>query len=350
MTTRRELFPLLAGRPGFGRAALVDAAAGSSLGPELRRVSYQSARTGKTARLLRLSAARIRAAEADWPVMLFLHGDGERGDAQGRARLRAHRTARCSRRWCQQPRPALRDHLAAARRCSAAATCPTSEIARRAQIPAAARELDQSAARRHWRATVRAHAGQDSPDDRLPEWPAGTARRLERDRGRTASAMVDQHRSPTSKAIRSACICTGLSYGGFGAWNLAARHPQKFAALAPIVGYGASRTTPSPSPRPNYRCGCSRAAATRSCRCATSIRCSTSSKRWAIPRCASRSKKTSGHLTWIRVYEGQDLYSWMAVAVALRKREATRVASPSTDERQLRTVRGGRAESCVPGR
>ena len=31
---------------------------------------------------------------------------------------------------------------------------------------------------------------------------------------------------------------TGLSYGGFGAWNLAARHPQKFAALAPIVGYG----------------------------------------------------------------------------------------------------------------
>lgn len=29
---------------------------------------------------------------------------------------------------------------------------------------------------------------------------------------------------------------TGISMGGYGAWNLAARHPGKFAALAPICG------------------------------------------------------------------------------------------------------------------
>jgi predicted peptidase len=31
---------------------------------------------------------------------------------------------------------------------------------------------------------------------------------------------------------------TGLSYGGFGAWYLANKHPQMWAAIAPIVGWG----------------------------------------------------------------------------------------------------------------
>jgi predicted peptidase len=31
---------------------------------------------------------------------------------------------------------------------------------------------------------------------------------------------------------------TGLSMGGFGAWYLAAAHPQRFAAIAPICGGG----------------------------------------------------------------------------------------------------------------
>jgi predicted peptidase len=31
---------------------------------------------------------------------------------------------------------------------------------------------------------------------------------------------------------------TGLSMGGFGAWYMGARHPERFAAVAPICGYG----------------------------------------------------------------------------------------------------------------
>lgn len=31
---------------------------------------------------------------------------------------------------------------------------------------------------------------------------------------------------------------SGLSYGGFGTWYLASKHPQKFAAIAPVVGWG----------------------------------------------------------------------------------------------------------------
>ena len=33
---------------------------------------------------------------------------------------------------------------------------------------------------------------------------------------------------------------TGLSYGGFGTWNLASRHPERFAAIAPVAGWGHS--------------------------------------------------------------------------------------------------------------
>jgi predicted peptidase len=37
---------------------------------------------------------------------------------------------------------------------------------------------------------------------------------------------------------------TGLSMGGFGAWDLAARMPGRFAALVPICGGGDERTAP----------------------------------------------------------------------------------------------------------
>jgi predicted peptidase len=31
---------------------------------------------------------------------------------------------------------------------------------------------------------------------------------------------------------------SGLSYGGFGTWYMASRHPDRFAAIAPVVGWG----------------------------------------------------------------------------------------------------------------
>ncbi len=38
---------------------------------------------------------------------------------------------------------------------------------------------------------------------------------------------------------------TGLSQGGFGTWGLAAKHPDLFAAIAPICGGGAASTAPA---------------------------------------------------------------------------------------------------------
>lgn len=40
---------------------------------------------------------------------------------------------------------------------------------------------------------------------------------------------------------RERVYLTGLSQGGHGTWVLGSRHPELFAALAPVCGYGASR-------------------------------------------------------------------------------------------------------------
>lgn len=33
-------------------------------------------------------------------------------------------------------------------------------------------------------------------------------------------------------------VITGLSYGGFGTWHMASKHPEMFAAMVPVVGWG----------------------------------------------------------------------------------------------------------------
>ena len=50
---------------------------------------------------------------------------------------------------------------------------------------------------------------------------------------------------------------TGLSMGGYGTWSLAAAHPGRFAAIAPICGGGAPaeacalKHTPAGAPQSN---------------------------------------------------------------------------------------------------
>jgi predicted peptidase len=45
--------------------------------------------------------------------------------------------------------------------------------------------------------------------------------------------VIARHKVDTNRVY-----LTGLSMGGFGSWSLAARHPERFAAVAPICGGG----------------------------------------------------------------------------------------------------------------
>lgn len=47
-----------------------------------------------------------------------------------------------------------------------------------------------------------------------------------------------EHACTTYRIDRERIYLTGLSMGGFGVWALAARHPERYAAIAPICGGG----------------------------------------------------------------------------------------------------------------
>ena len=49
--------------------------------------------------------------------------------------------------------------------------------------------------------------------------------------------IIDKVRSDYN-ADASRLSLTGLSYGGFGTWHMASKHPDLFAAANPIVGWG----------------------------------------------------------------------------------------------------------------
>src|SRR5262249_22301455 len=56
----------------------------------------------------------------------------------------------------------------------------------------------------------------------------------------TLSALLDDVQA-NYRVDHDRVYLTGLSMGGFGTWALAAAHPERFAAIAPICGGGNSR-------------------------------------------------------------------------------------------------------------
>jgi predicted peptidase len=102
---------------------------------------------------------------------------------------------------------------------------------------------------------------------------------------------------------------TGLSYGGFGTFYMAAAHPDRWAAIAPIVGTGDPAAAPILAERslPIWMFGGGRDELVR--------------VDWLYEM--ANALETAGHTSvrftvhedathdaWKRVYAGQDLYSW----------------------------------------
>ncbi|MCH8538541.1 MAG: prolyl oligopeptidase family serine peptidase [Alkalimonas sp.] len=51
-------------------------------------------------------------------------------------------------------------------------------------------------------------------------------------------AWVQKRDLPFIKTDASRVYLTGISYGGFGSWYMASKHPHLFAAVVPVVGWG----------------------------------------------------------------------------------------------------------------
>lgn len=101
---------------------------------------------------------------------------------------------------------------------------------------------------------------------------------------------------------------TGLSYGGFGTWYLASRNPEKFAAISPVVGWGhVDLMKPlAESSMPIW--------------CFAGGRDQVIEVKYFYPglneleklghRVRFTIESDMGHDTWKRVYAGDDIYNW----------------------------------------
>ena len=293
---------MIAGASGLAVAA--EAAGGKTSAPELRRISYQSARTGKE-RDYFVYLPRGFRQQKSWPVMLFLHGDGERGDAKGELDyVLVH--GPLFEAWCQKrdlPFVIISPQLDIFSR----GEIPYIRDRTPAQIP---KRLAEGVNTRPDAREVRFAEPMNGvlSDDKLPDGPQGPSEgwfEMEDE----VIAMV-RRTVADFKGDNSRVYITGLSYGGFGAWHLAARHTDLFAALVPIVGYGhpshAAPIAKAKLPLWVFAGGRDPAVALR-----YFYPVLNELEKSGHPDVRFTIEEDLGHLTWVRVYEGQDIYDWM---------------------------------------
>jgi predicted peptidase len=151
-------------------------------------------RAEQPVKFLLLAPAKIEPGKK-YPVILFLHGAGERGN-DNRAQL-MHFPEKMS------------------------------QTDRREQFPAFV-IAPQCPAGKRW-VEVNWNAKQSTAQTPEPTEPM------------QAAIAALQHVLKTEPADASRVYLMGLSMGGYGTWDLAMRHPEWFAAIAPICGGGDER-------------------------------------------------------------------------------------------------------------
>jgi len=135
----------------------------------------------------------------------------------------------------------------------------------------------------------------------LPEgWP-----RLEEDLLKILDRTLEEER-----ADRNRVYLTGVSYGGFGVWYIASRHPERFAAIAPVVGWGHPDLMPplAESRLPIWAFAGGRDRGIRARHFYPGLN--------TLERLGHREvrftvEEDMGHDVWARVYAGHDLYDWL---------------------------------------
>ena len=186
------LFALLAARPAFSEQPKTDASPDDKVkDADFQSREFKSA-DGETLRYRLLVPAGYEASTAAHPLLIFLHGAGERG-TDNQAQL-VHGK--------EMMRSAAKDFGCFV----LVPQCPTGSIW----------------AGRHWTDPNRSLSEKSSvPMDMV----LGVVEQLKKD------YRIDAKR----------LYLMGLSMGGFGTWDAIQRHPEMFAAAVPICGGGDSK-------------------------------------------------------------------------------------------------------------
>lgn len=204
-----------------------------SMPARLTRVAYRSSATGaERDYFVYLPSAYAGDQVASWPLLVVLHGDGERGNAKEDLDYLL-KNGPLYEAWIQKrdlPFIIVAPQLPLYGRDQ---TVSYLKSRSRAEIPE--RLADGIPARPPEFATPTPMTGALSAAD-LPYGPEGPPEgwsKLEADVLEIVEAVTLRERVDPKRRY-----LTGISYGAFGAWYIASRHPELFAAIAPVVGWG----------------------------------------------------------------------------------------------------------------
>ncbi|HTV17226.1 MAG TPA: prolyl oligopeptidase family serine peptidase [Polyangiaceae bacterium] len=272
--------------------------------PSLSRVSYASRATGAERDYFVYLPRGYAERREPWPLLLFLHGNGERGDAKADLDFLLV-NGPLYEAWVQKRdlpfiivAPQLpmygQDELADYLR-----DRPRERIPQRLAAGTPERPPNHAT-----RGPMRGVASNAALPDGIEGPPMGW-NKLEHDLLGIVEQVAASHR-----VDRRRLYLTGLSYGAFGSWYLASQHPGRFAAMVAVVGY----------PHPDHAPAIAKAG--------TPVWCFAGGRDEAVPleyfypglnrleqlghrRLRFSIEADMGHDVWARVYAGRDIYDWL---------------------------------------
>jgi predicted peptidase len=271
--------------------------------PQLLRISYPS-KTLDAERDYFVYLPRDYERQDKWPVILFLHGNGERGDGKSELDY-VLKHGPLFEAWCQKrdlpfviisPQMPMQDQGEVGyiknRKPSEIPVRRPDGINPYVWIPRNGEPMN----------------GQLSED--LPAaWADPETRR------NGWNTMADDvianldHVLAKYKGDPKRVYLTGISLGGFGTWYLAAKHPHRFAAIAPVVGYGvpsqAAALAQPAMPMWVFAGGRDKGVPVR-----FFYPVLNELEKLGHPGVRFTIEADMGHDAWIRTYMGEDLYRW----------------------------------------
>lgn len=279
---------------------------------QLLRISYQSQATASMREyLLYLPRGYQDDGQTSWPVILFLHGHGERGN--GRDELDYVMThGPLLEAWIQRrPLPFI----------IISPQLPTEfgiegidDINRQMGVP---RRLKKGVPKRTagFKSTLSIARGSaaefaDGPYQRFEPYPVpGKVPegwiRMDMDLLSMVDKVLNDFRGDAQRVY-----LTGLSYGGFGTFDMAAKYPERWAAIAAIVGTGklADAKKIAEARIPTWLFGGGKDTVIKPHWLYEMARAMESA---GHPALRFTVHEDMDHDAWKRVYEGEDLYNWM---------------------------------------
>jgi predicted peptidase len=270
-------------------------------GPELLRRPYESSATGKVREyLLYLPAGHRDHPTQLWPVILFLHGAGERGNGLDDLDY-VMRHGPMMEAWIQKrdlpfiiigpqlPVFAQEEQL----RFRAGVPKPT-----RLESGVPPREPES----RSDRPMVRTEEADPQPWGELG--PPDGWWKCEDDLLAILDEVLRDYRGDPDRVY-----VTGISYGGYGTFYMAAAHPDRWAAVAPVVGTGDpdTATVLAKENLPIWIFGGGRDGSVHVGWLYEMARALEAAGHSAVRLTVH---EDTGHDAWKRVYAGRDLYDW----------------------------------------